>query len=97
MPTYTTKEDMAFAECCPFTIYRDGVPILAIVGDGDPIKPATETDRILAEEVRRALAAHADMLAALRLVIDDFGDDYGGPTMDAVRAAITKAEGRTDG
>lgn len=42
---------------------------------------------------RFVLLAGPAMLAALRAVRDDFGADYQGPTMDAVRAAITLAEG----
>ena len=67
MASYTCKEDMHFAECCPITIYRDGVPILAVVGEGEPAKEATEVDRALAEEVRRTLAAAPDVMALLHI------------------------------
>ncbi|QRG10236.1 hypothetical protein LJE71_11305 [Xanthobacter autotrophicus] len=68
MAIYTSKEDMHFAECCPITIYRDGRPILAVVGEGQPAEKATEVDRALAEEVRRALANAPKMLELLRVI-----------------------------
>ena len=42
----------------------------------------------------QTMAAAPEMLAALKAALADFGDDYSGPTIDALRAAITKAEGR---
>jgi len=40
------------------------------------------------------IAAAPAMYAALLLVLDDFGGDYKGPTIDAVRAALAQAEGK---
>lgn len=52
----------------------------------------TEPEQALADA--RLIAAAPEMLAALKAALADFGDDYGGPTIDAMRAAIAKAEGR---
>lgn len=111
MPTYTTKEDMAFAECCPFTIYRDGVAILATVGTGEPLAPANDADRALAEEVRAALESKGALIAALKALQQELrlhvklaslsasnGDrDVYIDRMRAADAAIAKAEGRANG
>ena len=40
------------------------------------------------------IAAAPAMYEALLLVLDDFGGDYKGPTIDAVRAALAQAEGK---
>lgn len=46
-----------------------------------------------AEANARLIAAAPEMLAALKLALDDFGADYIGDTIDAMRDAIAKAEG----
>ena len=40
------------------------------------------------------IAAAPAMYEALLLVLDDFGGDYKGPTIDAVRAALAQADGK---
>lgn len=40
------------------------------------------------------IAAAPEMLAALKAAVADFEADYDWPTIDAMRAAIAKAEGR---
>ena len=40
------------------------------------------------------IAAAPAMYEALLLVLDDFGGDYKGPTIDAVRAALAQVDGK---
>ncbi len=57
MPVFTTKEEYFYAECLPITIYREGEPFAAVIGDGIPGEPATEPDTARAAQIRDALAA----------------------------------------
>ena len=44
------------------------------------------------DELERGIVAARAMLAALLLLEEDFGSDYCGPTIDAMRAAIAQAK-----
>lgn len=46
------------------------------------------------EAISRLISAAPDMLRALKLALDDFGPDCVGETIDAMRDAVAKAEGR---
>lgn len=60
-------------------------PITSIYGLASDSKLVPEADPVR--------DAAPDMLAALKLLEADFGADFKGPTIDAMRAAIAKAEG----
>lgn len=65
MSAYEIEEEYHFGEALPFTIKKDGVPILAVVGWGTPDMGPTERDRIFAQLVVKALT-EADQLSAIR-------------------------------
>lgn len=52
----------------------------------------TETRQIHSDAAFATIDAFDAMLAALKDMLVDFGPDYAGPTIDAARAAVAKAE-----
>jgi len=58
---------------------------------------ADALDKAAREKAAAIEGAAPDMLAALKLALADFGPDFQGPTIDAMRAAVAKAEGRSNG
>lgn len=81
MPVFTTKEEYFYAECLPITIYREGEPFAAVIGDGIPGEPATETDKARAAQIRDALAASEPSVGSL----------HGPSTAEQVRLALSLA------
>jgi len=81
MPKYEIQNDWAMGEGLPFTIFRDGIPILAVVGTAEPLR-MNGADLELSELVLDALYK-GPLLDATRAAVrkhddrlnDGIGDD----------------------